>query len=266
MPRAVCCICFFLLLVSLVSADEDLYYTTLPLDIETSDYYELEAWCERLGLDAGGTRKDLENRLRAHYGLGQLGSFARGKRRRFGHFYRIGVQTSSISHLDVIEEKYIRLSGGVVLTLEDRESSAVHEIKADNIVFNQDTKSLTARGNIEYILTRNGQSEVFRGDSLSFDTESWEGVFFKGISERERDVQGETITFYYSGDSIYRSEDNVVTPGRRPYHIQRTAASELQYQCLQDLGPRSGRMGYIQRRSVHRSCARVLYSRFFQTG
>lgn len=209
MPRAVVLIGVFFLCVGFILADEDLTKDTLPIDIATSDYYELEAWCERLGLDAGGTRKNLEDRLRTHYGLESL-----PQPRDTGKEGGISIESAynlEYFTLEVMEERYIRLSGGVVLTMEDTESAATHEIRAERIVFNQDTGSMTASGNIEYVLTREGNSEVFRGDSLTFDTDSWEGVFFQGISERERDTEDGSITFYYSGESIYRSEDNIVT-------------------------------------------------------
>lgn len=209
MRKAVVLLIAGFLIVGILSAEEDLTLQTLPIDIATSDYYELEAWCERLGLNSGGTRRELERRLREYYGLGAAPAAEQAEQSS-------GITIESAYNLeyftmDVVEEKYIRLTGGVILTLKDREDDASHRIKADTIVFNQDTASLTAGGNIEYILTRDGKDEVFHGDSLTFDTENWEGVFFEGISEREREMEGGKVTFYYSGHSMYRSRDNVVT-------------------------------------------------------
>ncbi len=209
MPKTVICFFAIIILPGIIFADEELFRSTLPLDISTSDYYELEAWCERLGIQSSGTRRELEDRLRKHYGLEspvRTLETEEGKSILIESAYSLEYFT-----LDVIDEKYIRLSGGVVLTLEDSTSSVTHEIRADSIVLNQETNSLTASGNLEYVLTRDGNTEVFRGDSLTFDTESLEGVFFEGISERERKTEDKKIIFYYSGDTIYRSEDNVVT-------------------------------------------------------
>ncbi|MBN2050921.1 MAG: hypothetical protein JW760_10785, partial [Spirochaetales bacterium] len=198
----------FLLIAQLSFAD-DILEKTLPLDIKTSNYYELVAWCERLGIESSGTRKELESKLLAFYNID-----IEDRQNEPEGESRITIQSAAgldYFTLDVMEESYIRLSGGVVLVLEDKKEEGTHEIKADSIVFNQDQHSLTASGNIEYVLTRNGTSEVFRGDSLTFDTDSWEGVFFQGVSERERSTEEKVITFYYSGDSIFRTEDNVVT-------------------------------------------------------
>ena len=40
---------------------------TLAQDISTASYYELVAWCDQLGLDDSGSRKDLQARLAAHF-------------------------------------------------------------------------------------------------------------------------------------------------------------------------------------------------------
>ncbi len=51
------------------ATDRDLTLETIPLDIDTASYYELLAWSERLDLSTRGSKTDLQNRLRTHYGI-----------------------------------------------------------------------------------------------------------------------------------------------------------------------------------------------------
>ncbi|MCK5196774.1 MAG: LPS-assembly protein LptD, partial [Spirochaetales bacterium] len=85
---------------------------------------------------------------------------------------------------------------------------------ADKIIFNQTEKTISAYGNIEYEIIREGDNEYFHGESLVFEIETWEGIFFEGVSENSRLIKyeelgtEEEVAFFFSGDYIYRSSDD----------------------------------------------------------
>ncbi|HTP58143.1 MAG TPA: hypothetical protein VMM82_04445, partial [Spirochaetia bacterium] len=59
---------------------ESLEANTLGADIASASYYELVAWCDRLGLDDSGSRKDLQTRLADHYKVKLPLEAVKGKR------------------------------------------------------------------------------------------------------------------------------------------------------------------------------------------
>ena len=195
---------------------------TLPLDIDTSDFYELLDWCRRLELDEKGTREDLRNRLYAFYNLEQTkpektsGDLLSIDRSHTLEYYTQGEKSHN----------YIRFEGGVVLSFTEESTGTVHRITTDTLLFNKDARLLTALGNVEYILEKENTTERFKGESLIFNINDWSGFFLNGMSEKQQEKE-EDIKFYYSGEVIYRSaqdtvilEDGVVTTCDDPHpHI-----------------------------------------------
>jgi len=183
---------------------------TLKTDIETAGYYELLSWCERLGLSQKGDREELKNRLFNYYGISPV-----TEREPVSKAKRIitikSARKTEYFTIEKIDEDYISLAGEVILEMRDTEKGNNHIIKADKIFFNQSESLLTASGNIEYILEERGRSDQFKGNSLTFDIEDWSGVFFQGVSETERQVEDKSITFYYSGETIHRTGNDIIT-------------------------------------------------------
>ncbi|NBF40966.1 MAG: hypothetical protein GVY14_11165, partial [Spirochaetes bacterium] len=181
---------------------------TLPEDIRTASFYELSLWLDRLDLSTRGARRDLEQRLFEHYGL----EYSEPETGQGGREIIIeSALESSYFELTEIEQRYVRLRGGVVLRMEDPEEGVIHTIAAEELVFNRETEAITARGNIEYVIDRGTSSERFTGDQLTIYLDDWEGVFLEGTSRREREIRGRDLEFRYSGAYITRSPDDIVT-------------------------------------------------------
>ncbi len=181
--------------------------STLALDIATADYYELIAWTERLGLSTRGTRSELQQRLASHYGV------TLPEERINQEDTRIDIESARRSDYFTIEEadeRYIRLVGEVLLELTDPAEGTIHRIRADRIVFNQTENLVTASGGIEYSTERDGETETFTGESLTFAVDSWEGVFFDGVTVRERTVNGEKLQVFVTGEVFTRAAEDVV--------------------------------------------------------
>ncbi|NBF41377.1 MAG: hypothetical protein GVY14_13275, partial [Spirochaetes bacterium] len=181
---------------------------TLPEDIRTASFYELSVWLDRLDLSTRGTRRDLEQRLFEHYGLEYTEPEAGAGGRE------IVIESaleSSYFELTEIEQRYVRLRGGVVLRMEDPEEGVIHTIAAEELVFNRETEAITARGDIEYVIDRGTSSERFTGEQLTIYLDDWEGVFLEGTSRRDREIRGRDLEFRYSGAYITRSPDDIVT-------------------------------------------------------
>ena len=184
----------------------DLFSETLPMEIRSSSFGELADWCRRLGLSAQGNRTDIENRLYAHFGI----SPAERKTVVDSEIKIESAQNTEYFSLDEFGEKYVRLDGGVRITLQDREKGYTYTILGDSILFNQTRKLLSATGNVEYRITGGDRDEVFNGGSLTVDISTWEGYFFEGSSIRERTIDEKSLIFRIQGEFISRSSSDFV--------------------------------------------------------
>ena len=192
-------------------AAEDLVQKTLGNDINTASYYELVSWCRDLGLDDAGTRQALQQRLYAFYGV----SAPRAEAAPEGKSRLLEIKSAKETQyftVEQVDEDYVLLLGDVLV--EIKEEGATHRIRAHRILLNETENILNAEGGIEYTLIKGTEEEVFRGERLTFDVDSWEGVFFSGGMEADRAIGGETIRFRFTGESISRLEDNTVVIDR----------------------------------------------------
>lgn len=185
----------------------------LTRDVETASFGELVAWADRLGLSTRGSAADLRQRI-----AGELGIELPTPEPDETQEERQGTRTVVIESadqtryftLDDISQDYVRLRGGVTIRLEESDSSATHHITADEVVFNRSKNLLSAQGNVEYLIERDEGDEVFRGESLNFFLDNWEGTFLRGASTRAQTVEGKELEFTYSGEYITRSPGDVV--------------------------------------------------------
>ena len=200
---------------------------TLAQDIATAGFDELVIWTERLGLSSRGSRSELQQRLYAHYEVAP----PEGRREGTREITIESALESDYFVIDEINQRYIRLRGGVLVRMEDPETGVTHRIRAEEIIYNQAENRLTARGGVEYTIVRPDRGdERFVGDSITVFLNTWEGVFLEGESTRPRNIEDEEIEFRYRGRFITRSaddiivmEDGVITSSRADppnYHIR----------------------------------------------
>ncbi len=186
------------------SAEEtepDLVASTMAMDIATADYYELVAWAKSLGLSDAGTAPELRNRLYAHYKVkAPAESAAGGKRIRIESANR----TEYVKMVDE-DEKIIRLSGRVVLSVVIDSSGETHRIEADRIVYNQTTGSLTASGRISYSLKKGETTQFYYGEKLAINLDTWQGVFLEGLMKRGQ--TGSQDAVYMEANTIVKGDD-----------------------------------------------------------
>lgn len=181
---------------------------TLLQDIETAEQGELLDWASTLGLSTRGSRRQIEDRILQHYQVRRspaeaprsepAGSVLRIQRARGTRFFDV----------EQVDERTLRLSGGVLLTVEER--GAFHSIEAEEILINTDQSLLNARGNVVYTVQREDGDERFRGDSVLFQIDSWEGVFIQGVTESLQEVDQEEITFFVQGERISRAPGDIL--------------------------------------------------------
>jgi hypothetical protein len=186
------------------SEEEELSYSErqrIEMEIKTSTLPELAAWCRSLGLSEGGTRAELAGRLRGHYELPEPEAVARNQK-----ILTIeSAQTAEYFKIEVTDEDYARLTGGVILTLKDNDS--VHSIRADEVLFNRTRNIITARGGVVYEKTSGDTVETFRGENITVNIDNWSSIFLDGDSERT--LQSEQTAYLFSGEVISRSSDDV---------------------------------------------------------
>ncbi len=183
---------------------------TLGSDIDTAGYYELLAWCRELGLSDAGTRQALQRRLYDYYEISPPGEAQEEGKKRLLEIK--SAKETQYFTIEEIDENYVLLLGDVLVEIQEEE--ATHRIRAHKILLNQTENILSAEGGIEYTLIKGNEEEVFRGERLTFNVDSWEGVFFGGGMEADRMVGGETIKFRFFGESISRLDNNTVVMDR----------------------------------------------------
>jgi len=191
------------------SDEKSLFKETLPQDILTASFYELSAWNERLGLSTRGGKEELQQRLFDYYGVSRPPETESAPQTGQEITIESAVR-SDYFVLENIDQRYVRLRGGVTVQMTDRDTGVVHRIQADEIVFNQSENSLTANGNVKYVITREGGTEQFSGDTLTFYLDTWEGMFLEGTSTRTRTIEGRDLDFKFSGKRITRSPEDIV--------------------------------------------------------
>ena len=206
-------------LLSLLShpllGQQSLFEETIAQDIATASFYELVAWLDSLGESTQGDRETLVSRIAGIYGVtdAELAAVSPGDpggAESAGD--TISVESASRTRyysLDAIEEQYVRLSGDVVVTLADPDG-ARHSIRADEIVLNRAQNTMSASGSVIYLLERDGSVERFSGEALTVQLDDFSGAFVRGVTERERTIDGQEIDFDFSGVYITRSEDDVI--------------------------------------------------------
>jgi hypothetical protein len=186
---------------------ENLVEKTLGNDINTASYYELVAWCRELGLDDTGTRQALQQRLYGYFKISPPPvETAPAEKSRLLEIK--SAKETQYFTVEQVDEDYVLLLGDVLVEIKEEE--ATHRIRAHKILLNETENILSAEGGIEYTLIKGAEEEFFRGERLTFDVDSWEGVFFSGGMEADRAVGGETIRFRFTGESISRLEENTV--------------------------------------------------------
>ncbi len=248
------------------SKEEDetgLFLKATILDIRTARYDELIEWTETLGLSSRGDKKDLQKRLFDYYSVpenertGEIEGEPAAQR-------TITIESARRTEYITTEdgETVVRLLGDVSLRIDDKKEGVVHSINANELVFNQEKKIITAVGAVFYVLDRGDSSEIFTGESLTFHVDTWEGVFLEGTSKRERTIEGDELTFKFSGRSISRSEQDVIVVDQGT--ITSSQEEPPNYRIKADtiwiLGP--GEWG-LQNASLYVGRVPVLYFPFF---
>jgi len=207
---------------------EELTADTLPMDIETASYYELFTWCRSLGLDFGGGRKELQDRLRSFYKIGltadtPIASEAGGPSAGAGAAKdgnlegakgrKITVKSAKTSQYFTEKEtgeKYVHLTGDIHVEVKDEKSGSMHIVKAQSLTYNMTRNMVTAHGEVEYTLDKGTSKEVFRGASLTFNLDTWEGVFYDGETSQKKTVDGKEIEFHFKGKVTSRLANDTV--------------------------------------------------------
>ncbi|MDR2901338.1 MAG: LPS-assembly protein LptD [Treponema sp.] len=194
-----------------VAAAEALKVT--EMDIRTSTLSELADWCRTLGLSEGGSRQELDRRLREHYGISAAADpipLADGEEGAQKTIVIESARTTEYFTLEVVDEEYARLMGNVVISLKDGDT--IHKIKAWEITYNRTRNTMTAKGGVEYQKEGPDSLETFKGDSLTINLDTFAGVFTGGASERSMPGEGtsdDETAYRFEGSVISRSGDEV---------------------------------------------------------
>ena len=195
-------------------SEEELLDDTIAIDIDTSSYDELVFWCRRLGLDYSGSKSTLQDRLKNLYGVVSATKNYEGNSNGKDILIE-SAQKTSYYKIKEIDEDYIRIVGNVAVVLDEQKESVStsHKVTADYIIFNKKQKFMSAYGHVLYERQSAGTSEFFKGDSLIFNIDSWEGVIYKGVSQKDKSGDGSnssTNTFYYSGEKLIKGKDDKI--------------------------------------------------------
>ncbi len=190
----------------------DLFTATIEQDLTTAATSELIDWAITLGLSTRGSRRDVEDRILAYYGIDRTDLTGReevGTPERALSVASIrNARGSEYFTIQQTNERYLRLIGGVELTMEDE--TAVHTIIAEELTINLERKTLAATGLVEYSVQRADETETFRGETVVFHIQNWDGLFLGGYTDTGRAVDDGAQNFTLFGKRITRSGNDVV--------------------------------------------------------
>ncbi|OQX28910.1 MAG: hypothetical protein B0D92_06390, partial [Spirochaeta sp. LUC14_002_19_P3] len=190
---------------------QDFLNRSYKYDINTSRREELIAWCQVLKLPSDGTVEQLKTRLFDYYSLQETEPDSTEKT---GDQVIIeSAKRTEYLEIDIggdKKESIVRLSGDVLLTVQESSRNRKHQVHADTILFNDDNNTISAVGNIEYIVNTNGREERFTGDSLTFEVSGWTGIIFHGTSERKEKINEKEVPFFFRGKSIKRASAHIL--------------------------------------------------------
>jgi hypothetical protein len=183
--------------------------TVEEMDIRTSTLQELADWCRSLGLSAGGSKEEMANRLRDYYQISKPS-------RRDDSSDRIitieAAQSTEYFSLDVVDEDYARLKGGVIVSVKD--GDAVHRITAGEILYNRTRNLISASNGVFYEKKEGDTTETFRGDSITVNLDNWSSVFVNGQSEKAVETSGATYRFDGTIISLDAEKSTVLTKAK----------------------------------------------------
>ncbi len=185
------------------TANEDLFLETVALDIATSSHDALIEWCTLLGLATTGTDDDLRARLYAYYNVSSPQKSETQTTRI------ITIENAKKTEYVTLDEPQphviIRFSGNVVITINDTKTGEVHTIHADELIYNKTKQLLSARGNIRYEKKTGSTTEIFLGEAIDIDLDTWQGSFRYGENRREGD-ETQTKLIFQAEDIIKKSD------------------------------------------------------------
>ncbi|MCL2805578.1 MAG: LPS-assembly protein LptD [Treponema sp.] len=183
--------------VSRISAQER---QRIEMEIRTSTLGELAQWCRSLGLPQSGTRAELSKRISDHFKLPESEDQPSANQKTITIK---SAQTTEYFTIDAVNEDYARLKGDVSISLKDGET--VHEISANEILFNRTRNIITAKGKVEYKKIDKDKTETFRGENIKVNIDDWSSIFLDGSSTLESDGSA----YLFSGQVISRTGDDV---------------------------------------------------------
>ncbi len=152
---------FYIFTGKLYSEEDNLSKNTLLLDIETSNYYDLVIWVNRLGIESTGSIEEIRGKLFTYYDIKPDLENKPAENTR-SIIIKSARELNYLNDIS-INQDYVILKGEVLLEMIDPDNNTSHKIKADKIVFNQTEKTISAYGNIEYEIIREENNEYFYG-------------------------------------------------------------------------------------------------------
>jgi lipopolysaccharide assembly outer membrane protein LptD (OstA) len=182
----------------------------LEMDIKTSSLIELAAWCRTLNLSEGGSREDLANRLRDYFSLplpwdGEREAQGNGTAKKQTSITIESARSTEYFTLEVVDEEYARLRGHVVVSL--KEEDTVHRIQAGEILYNRTQNIMSASGGVEYRKETRDTVEIFKGDAITVNLDTWSSVFIGGLTEKS--MADNATAYQFAGTLISRSDEEV---------------------------------------------------------
>ena len=216
---------------------QQLVQGSLGQDIATASYYELVAWCDQLGLDDSGARTDLQQRIAKHYGVTLPPATAAGQR-------TITVRSARpirILHLQGRRREVRHSPWRRGDRSRDSSDGTLQDIKAASITYNQTRRTMSAEGGVTYALTRGGQTDTFTGQSLAFNLDTSEAVFYDGSTTRKVTRSSGEVPYTFNGETMTRlSDDTVILENGSLTSSDLAVRPPLSGPCTDSLAARAG--------------------------
>jgi len=197
--------------------------SVLERDINTATVEELADWCRSLGLGVDGGKETLAARLREYHKLSPPAQVVVEEEGKEPLIITIEyAKTTEYFTVESIDEEYVRLRGGVSVTLKDGDT--LHQIQAEEILYNRTREMMTASGGVSYVKKDSsqnaGEETRFRGEGLTVNLNNWSTAFMQGVSERSSagnssptgtsSSSADQTSYRFAGEVISRSGDDSI--------------------------------------------------------
>lgn len=176
---------------------KDLVHSTMAMDIAESDYYALVAWVKQLGLPDTGNAQELRNSLYAYYSVNPAAPDTRPKTKTDRVITINSADSTEYIKIEEDDSSKIRLAGRVNISVSDPKSGETLNLKADKVLFDNNTNILNASSDVRLERKKaDGSIDIILAENMELNIDDLAGLFVDAKSSQEVQEAGKKAVFF----------------------------------------------------------------------